>query len=63
MSEEERILRGAIMRSMAHIHAELDLIAGSDRPLEERANLSKPLRRELAELNQKLWGGEIGRRD
>jgi hypothetical protein len=62
MSREPRS-RGAIMRRMASIHAELDSIAHSDRPLEERANLSKPLRRELAELNQKLWGDQIRRRD
>ena len=52
---------GAIMRRMGGIEAKLSHIARTWRngaPFHEREAKSVPLRKELAELHQRLWGNQ-----
>lgn len=49
---------GAAMRRMAEINAKLTEIARSERmTFEQREAKAAPLRKELAELQRRLWGG------
>ena len=47
---------GAAMYRMAKLTAELDAIARSGQPFVRREKSSEPLRRELADLRERLWG-------
>jgi hypothetical protein len=44
------------MRRIASIYAELDVLARKRLPFDDLQKKSEPLKRELAELNRKLWG-------
>ena len=49
---------GAAMNRMAEINAKLTEIARSERmTFEQREAKAAPLRKELAELQRRLWGG------
>ena len=47
---------GAAMYRMAKLEAELGAIARSGQPFVRREKSSEPLRRELADLHERLWG-------
>ena len=53
---------GAVLYRMAEITAELTNIARSGKPFTQCEAQSKPLRRELAELQQRMWGTSAGPR-
>ncbi len=61
MSEQQKKRKdlGAAMYRMAKLTAELDAIARSGQPFVRREKSSEPLRRELADLRERLWGKAV----